>query len=134
MRKIFAIAACTLALAVAGLMTQAVMPSASGPIGASAPIAPLGPTAAHAASRSVGGGSGGGGQAKQAGQRAADLIKGWAAPLLFVLVGVIALVALGKREIGLGVTAVFGGLLAGAFLLDPAGMQSFFKSIYSAIF
>jgi hypothetical protein len=74
------------------------------------------------------------GRAARTGDRGADLISSIAIPILIVVIGVIALVALAKREVGLAISAMLIGLIAGWFLMAPDSVEATFKSVYSAVF
>lgn len=76
----------------------------------------------------------GDGSASKVGERTADLFSSILVPVLFVVIGAFALVALAKREVGMAVSAVAIGLVAGFFLLAPEQVEATFRSIYSSIF
>jgi hypothetical protein len=77
---------------------------------------------------------GGDGSASRVGERTANLLESILVPVMIVLIGAFALVALAKREVGMAVSVIAIGLLAGLFLLAPEQVESTFKSIYSSIF
>jgi hypothetical protein len=76
----------------------------------------------------------GNGSASKVGDRTADLFSSILVPVLFVVIGAFALVALAKREVGMAVSAVAIGLIAGLFLLAPEQVETTFRSVYSSIF
>lgn len=113
---------------------------AFGPVASMSALTDLGLGLDQAQAQKKGGGGKGGGKgggastATKAGERAGDLIRGWVGPVLIALIGVFALVALGKREIGMAVSATLIGLVAGLFVFAPEGAQSLFEDIYKAVF
>lgn len=120
------IAASVLALALAMALSLAA-PAASVLVGGAVGVE-VGTAAAEAAPRASGASS-----AKRAGDKSADLIRGWVGPLLIALIGVFALVALAKREVGMAVSAALIGLIAGFFVFAPESVETLFKGIYDAI-
>ena len=76
----------------------------------------------------------GDGSASKVGERTADLFSSILVPVLFVVIGAFALVALAKREVGMAVSAVGIGFVAGLFLLAPEQVEATFRSVYSSIF
>jgi hypothetical protein len=119
------IAASVLALALA-MALSLVAPAASVSVGGTGGPE-IGTAAAEAAPSS------GASSAKRAGDKSADLIRGWVGPLLIALIGVFALVALAKREVGMAVSAALIGLIAGFFVFAPESVETLFKGIYDAI-
>jgi hypothetical protein len=118
-RPLFLIAA----LAVSALI------SIAGPADANPGAAVLsGPTLASAQKAAKGAGS-----ADQVGQNAADLASGILVPILVVAIGAIALVALTRREVGMAISVVLIGLIAGWFLMAPDSVERVFKGVYERI-
>lgn len=95
----------------------------------SAPLSAL--TSIESASAQKGEGNG---SASKVGERTADLLGSILVPILFVVIGAFALVALAKREVGMAVSAVAIGLISGLFLLSPESVETTFKSVYTSIF
>jgi hypothetical protein len=77
---------------------------------------------------------GGEGNASKVGERTARLVESVLVPVMIVLIGAFALVALGRREVGMAVSVIAIGLIAGLFLLAPERVETTFKSIYTSIF
>jgi hypothetical protein len=77
---------------------------------------------------------GGNGSASRVGERTARLLESVLVPVMIVLIGAFALVALARREVGMAVSVIGIGLIAGLFLLAPEQVESTFKSIYASIF
>jgi hypothetical protein len=77
---------------------------------------------------------GGDGSASKVGERTAKLVESVLVPVMIVLIGAFALVALARREAGMAISVIGIGLIAGLFLLAPEQVESTFKSIYASIF
>ncbi len=86
-----------------------------------------------AISRGSATGGGGGGQATQAGQKAAQLLQGWLAPLLFIGTAIGIGAAAVQRNAGLAVVTIVLALVIGAFVLVPNQMETMFRSIYQFV-
>lgn len=76
----------------------------------------------------------GGGSISRAGDNASNLISGIVGPILIVLVGVVAIVAMIQRQVSLAIGAGLCALFAGWFLFSPASVETAFNGIYKAIF
>jgi hypothetical protein len=74
------------------------------------------------------------GSASRVGERTANLLESVLVPVMIVLIGAFALVALARREVGMAVSVIGIGLIAGLFLLAPEQVETTFKSIYTSIF
>jgi hypothetical protein len=77
---------------------------------------------------------GGDGSASKVGERTANLLESILVPVMIVLIGAFALIALAKREVGMAVSVIAIGLIAGLFLLAPEQVETTFKSVYTSIF
>lgn len=71
---------------------------------------------------------------ERAGENAADLLSGIVGPVLIVMIGVIAVSALVRREVGMAVSAAIVGLIGGLFVFAPDQAEAAFLGIYKAIF
>lgn len=78
--------------------------------------------------------AGGSGKVDKAGENAADLLSGIIGPVLLVLIGAISLTALVKREVGMAISAMMIGLVAGLFVFAPDSAENAFSGIYKAVF
>lgn len=76
------------------------------------------------------GGAGGGADASQAGDKAATLLQGWVAPMIFILAAIGIGVAAFQRNAGMAVVVVVLALVIGAFTLVPDQVEAWFKDIY----
>lgn len=79
-------------------------------------------------------GGSGGSRAEQAGENAAELLQGWLGPLLLILIGALAVVALLQRNVGMAVSVAMIGLIGGLFIFSPGDAEALFKGIYDALF
>lgn len=75
-----------------------------------------------------------GGNVEQVGDNTADFLQTIIGPLLLVVVGVFAFLALLRREAGLAIFAMGVGLVSGFFIYDPDSAEAAFRGIYNALF
>lgn len=75
-----------------------------------------------------------GGSVEQVGDNTADFLQTIIGPLLLVVVGVFAFLALLRREAGLAIFAMGIGLVSGFFIYDPDSAEAAFRGIYNALF
>lgn len=75
-----------------------------------------------------------GGSVSKAGENASDLISGIVGPVLIVIVGVVAIVAMVQRQMSLAIGAGLCALFAGWFLFSPESVETTFNGVYKAIF
>lgn len=80
-------------------------------------------------------GKGGGGANKlsKSGEKGADLISGIVGPLMIALIGVICLVALIQRQVGMAVGAAAVGVLSGFFTFAPSSVESVIKGFWNTL-
>lgn len=75
-----------------------------------------------------------GGSVEQLGDNTAGFLQTIIGPLLLVVVGVFAFVALLKRDAGMAMFAMAIGLIAGFFIYDPESAEAAFRGVYNALF
>lgn len=91
-------------------------------------------TVLYLAPTALAAGAKGGGNVSKAGDNASDLISGIVGPILIVIVGVVAIVAMVQRQMSLAVGAGLCALFAGWFLFSPDTVETTFNGVYKAIF
>lgn len=75
-----------------------------------------------------------GGSVEDVGDNAAGFLQTIIGPLLLVVVGVFAFLALLRREAGMAIFAMAIGLVSGFFIYDPDSAEAAFRGIYNALF
>jgi hypothetical protein len=75
-----------------------------------------------------------GGSVEEVGDNTAGFLQTIIGPLLLVVVGVFAFVALIRREAGMAIFAMGVGLVSGFFIYDPEAAEAAFRGIYNALF
>lgn len=75
-----------------------------------------------------------GGSVEELGDNTAGLLQTIVGPLLLIVVGVFAFLALIKREAGMAIFAMGIGLVSGFFIYDPDTAESAFRGIYNTLF
>lgn len=85
------------------------------------------------AQKKGGGGGGGGGKLSKSGDKGADLIAKIAGPVMIAIAGVVSVVAMVNRQIGLAVSAAAVTFLAGFYLFAPGSVEVAIKDFWGTL-